>query len=142
MTTGLRHLHSYLAYAVLAALIITVIVAVYQLLNKRSFSESLRKTALVAFIFAHLQLLFGILLYLTSPLGISGFSGEAMQDSVSRLYVLEHPLTMLLAIILITIGYIRAKRPGDDVRRYRTLILFYTLGLVLILLRIPWMVWP
>lgn len=142
MTTGLRHVHSYLAYAVLAALIITVIFAVWQLLNKRSFSESLRKTALVAFILSHLQLLFGILLYLVSPVGLSGFSGEAMQDSMARLYVLEHPLTMLIAIIVITIGYLRAKRPGDDVRRYRTLILFYTLGLILILLRIPWVVWP
>jgi hypothetical protein len=49
---------------------------------------------------------------------------------------------MLIGIILITVGYIKAKKPGDDARRFRTVIIFYGLGLILILSRIPWQVWP
>lgn len=98
--------------------------------------------ALWGFIASHIQLLIGLVLYAVSPVGLSNFSGEAMGESLSRLYILEHPLTMIIAIVLISIGYIKAKKPNDDVRRYKTIILFYTLGLILILLRIPWQVWP
>lgn len=141
MYIGLKHLHSYLAYLLLAIILFASIYALYNLLRKRSFSERVRKVSLAGFIAAHLQLLFGLILYFLSPLGFSDFSSEAMQDSLSRLYILEHPLTMIIGIILITVGYIKAKKPGDDVRRLRTIFLYYTGGLILILLRIPWSEW-
>jgi len=142
MYTGLQHLHSYFAYLLLAALIYSLVYAIVMFVRKRPFTEKVRKVALVGFIATHLQLLIGLILYVVSPKGLSNFSGEAMGESLERLYILEHPLTMIIAIVLISVGYIKAKKPGDDVRRYKTLILFYLLGLVLILLRIPWQVWP
>lgn len=142
MYTGFRHLHSYFAYILLAVLIFSLLYAVYQFVNKKPFSEKARKVALIGFVASHLQLLIGIVLYLISPVGLSQFSGEAMGDSLSRLYVLEHPLMMIIGIVLISIGYIKAKKPGDDARRFKTVILFYTLGLIFILSRIPWQVWP
>jgi len=142
MYTGLQHLHSYFAYLLLAVLVFSLVYAVTMFVRKRPFTEKVRKVALVGFIATHLQLLIGLVLYVVSPRGLSNFSGEAMGDSISRLYILEHPLTMIIGIILISIGYIKAKKPGDDVRRYRNIILFYALGLALILLRIPWQEWP
>lgn len=142
MYTGLRHLHSYFAYILLAALIFSLIYVVIKFIKNESFTDKVRKITLVGFISAHLQLLIGLILYLISPVGVSSFSGEVMQDSIARLYALEHPLTMLIGIVLISIGYIKAKKPGDDSRRFKTIILFYTLGIILILIRIPWHVWP
>lgn len=142
MYTGIKHLHSYLAYFLLAVIIFVILYTFYQMVRKGSFSERVRKIALAGFIAAHLQLLFGLILYFISPVGLSQFSSEAMQDTLARLYVLEHPLTMIIGIVLITIGYIKAKKPGDDVRRLRTIFLYYTGGLILMLLRIPWTVWP
>lgn len=142
MYTGLQHLHSYFAYLLLAILIFSLVYAIFMFVRKRPFTENVRKVALAGFIATHLQLLIGIVLYVISPVGLSNFSGEAMGDTMSRLYILEHPLTMIVGIVLISIGYIKAKKPGDDVRRYRNVILFYALGLALILLRIPWQVWP
>lgn len=142
MYTGLKHLHSYLAYLLLAVLIFSLVYAIVMFLRKKSFTEKVRKVALVGFIATHLQLLIGLVLYFISPVGLSNFSGEAMGITLERLYILEHPLTMIIGIVLISIGYIKAKKPGDDVRRYKTIILFYTLGLAFILLRIPWQVWP
>ena len=49
---------------------------------------------------------------------------------------------MIIGVILISVGYIKAKKPGDDIRRYRTIVIFYLLGLGAILLRIPWQDWP
>ncbi len=142
MYIGFKHLHSFLAYILLAALVVSILYLLVQFVKKKSFTEKSRKVALVGFIATHLQLLVGLVLYIISPVGLSNFSGEAMGDSLSRLYVLEHPLTMLIGIILITVGYIKAKKPGDDARRFRTVIIFYGLGLILILSRIPWQVWP
>ena len=142
MYTALQYLHSYFAYLLLAILIFSLIYAIVMFVRKRQFTEKVRKVALVGFIATHLQLLIGLVLYVISPVGLFNFSGEAMGDPMSRLYILEHPLTMLIGIVLISIGYIKAKKPGDDVRRFRYIILFYGLGLALILLRIPWQVWP
>ncbi|TVQ05643.1 MAG: hypothetical protein EA359_02605 [Balneolaceae bacterium] len=142
MYTGLKHLHSFLAYLLLAAIIFSIVYVIIQFVKQGSFTEKVRKITLIGFIAAHLQLLIGIILYVVSPLGLAHFSGEAMQNSLSRLYILEHPLTMIIGIVLITVGYIKAKKPGDDARRFKTIIIFYTLGLAIILLRIPWAVWP
>jgi len=142
MYTGLKHLHSYLAYLLLAALVFSIIYVIIQFVGKKSFTEKVRKVTLIGFIATHLQLLIGLVLYLVSPVGLSNFSGEAMSESLSRLYILEHPLTMLIAIVLVSVGYIKAKKPGDDARRFRTVIIYYGLGLILMLSRIPWSAWP
>jgi|SRR6056297_1439878 len=142
MYTGLKHLHSYLAYLLLAALVFSIIYVIIQFVGKKSFTDKVRKVTLIGFIATHLQLLIGLVLYVISPVGLSNFSGEAMSESLSRLYILEHPLTMLIAIVLVSVGYIKAKKPGDDARRFRTVIIYYGLGLILMLSRIPWSAWP
>ncbi|MCC5941492.1 MAG: hypothetical protein JJU37_08110 [Balneolaceae bacterium] len=142
MYIGFKHLHSFLAYILLAALIFSLIYAIIKFVKRSPFNEKVRKVALIGFIASHLQLLIGIVLYVVSPWGLSSLSGDIMQDSFARLLALEHPLTMLIGIVLISVGYIKAKKPGDDARRFKTIILFYTLGLILILSRIPWQVWP
>jgi hypothetical protein len=141
MYTGLKHLHSYFAYLLLAALVFSIVYTIIQFVGKKSFTEKVRKVALIGFIATHLQLLIGLILYLISPVGLSNFSGEAMSESLSRLYILEHPLMMLLGIVLVTVGYIKAKKPGDDARRFRTVIIYYGLGLIFMLSRIPWSEW-
>ncbi len=142
MYTGLQHLHSYFAYLLLAILVFSLIYTIVMFVRKEPFTDKVRKVALAGFIATHLQLLIGLVLYVISPRGLSNFSGEAMGDTLSRLYILEHPLTMIIGVILISVGYIKAKKPGDDIRRYRTIVIFYLLGLGAILLRIPWQDWP
>lgn len=142
MYTGFQHLHSGIAYIVLAVLLFSFIYALINFLQKKPFTEKVRKASLAGLIAVHLQLLIGLVLYVISPLGLSNFSGEAMGDAMSRLYMLEHPLTMIIGIILITVGYSKAKRGTGDATRYKKLLIYYGVGIALILLRIPWSVWP
>ncbi|MFD3001049.1 hypothetical protein ACFS7Z_11790 [Pontibacter toksunensis] len=142
MYTGLQHLHSYLTYLVLLGLIISFLAALAGLFGSRLFTDKDRKLSLLGLIPVHLQWVVGIILYFVSPRGFSNFSGEAMGDSVSRLYILEHPLTMIIAVILITIGYSRAKRMQGTNAGFKSIAIFYGIGLALILLRIPWNAWP
>ncbi|WP_242918383.1 hypothetical protein [Pontibacter liquoris] len=141
MYTVLQNIHSYLAYLVLAGLVIAIISALSSSSGNRPFTDSNRKMALLGLIPTHLQWVVGLILYFVSPLGASNFSGAAMKDSVSRLYILEHPLTMIIAVVLITIGYARAKRAVGSPKGFRNIYIFYGLGLILILARIPWQAW-
>ncbi|GAB2485589.1 hypothetical protein [Algoriphagus taiwanensis] len=142
MYTGLQHAHSGLAYLALAALVLVIIYALIGSLSGRAFTEKDRKIAMIAFILSHTQLLIGLILYFVSPLGFSLLTGGgAMSDSAARLTALEHPLINIVAIILISVGYIRAKKLVDSRAKFRSIYMLYAIGLVLILSRIPWAAW-
>jgi hypothetical protein len=142
MYIGFKHLHSFIAYPLLLLLVASVLIAALAFFSGSQFTKGHRLTALLGLISAHLQLVFGFVLYFISPLGFSNFSGNNMGDSVSRLYFLEHPTMMILGIILITIGFSRHKKATSDKAKHKTILIFYGLGLILILSRIPWFAWP
>jgi NADH:ubiquinone oxidoreductase subunit 2 (subunit N) len=141
MYTGLQHAHSGLAYLLLAALIFAILYNLIGFMGNKPFTEGNRKIALIGLIAAHIQLVIGLVLYFVSPNGLSNFSGANMKDSGARLLMLEHPLMMILAIVLITVGYSRAKKLQDSNQKYKKILIFFTLGLILILSRIPWSAW-
>jgi NADH:ubiquinone oxidoreductase subunit 2 (subunit N) len=142
MYTGLQHAHSGLAYLVLTALIVVIFLMLIGSLSGREFTEKDRKIALIAFILSHVQLLLGLILYFVSPVGLSLLQGGgAMSDSAARLTALEHPLINIVAIVLITIGYSRAKKAQTSRAKFRSIYMLYAVGLVLILSRIPWGAW-
>ncbi len=142
MYTGLQHLHSGLAYLVLLALILVITYALVGALSNRQFSDKDRKIALIAFILSHIQLTVGLILYFVSPLGFEMLkSGSAMSDSAVRLTAVEHPLINIIAIVMITIGYSRAKKGTVSKARFRSIYMMYAIGLLLLLSRIPWSIW-
>lgn len=128
-----------LAYVLLAALVISIIYVLIAYFGNRGYN---RKMALLGLISAHIQMVIGLIAYFVSPLGITSFSAETMKVSELRLYALEHPLMMLVAVILITVGFSRAKRMTTPRKQNLSVLVFYTIGLILILSRIPWFAWP
>lgn len=143
MYTGLKHLHSYWAYLVLITLLIAIINAIIGLTGNKNFTAKDRRLALFALIATHLQLVIGLILYFVSPLGADNLSqmGDAMKNASLRLYVVEHPLTNLIAIALITVGYSRSKRLANDNSKFKSITVMYLIGLVLLLIRLPWSAW-
>lgn len=131
--------HSGWAYLAIAFLAIAVINAFVGLSSKKEFTGKDRKIALFALIFTHIQLLFGLVLYFVSPLG-KAVLGQ-MKDADLRLTSLEHPLVNIIAIILITIGWSKHKKLKTSNAQFKTFAIFYTIGLVLILSRIPYKLW-
>jgi membrane protein DedA with SNARE-associated domain len=84
----------------------------------------------------HAQLVLGLILYFISP--YVNFASGVMKDKILRFYTIEHFVGMILAIVLITIGYSRAKRQNEAGAKFRTHYVYYLLGLIIILLSIPW----
>lgn len=139
MYTILQKFHSGWAYIALLVLVIAVVNVLIGMSSKKEFTAKDRKIALFGLTAIHIQLLVGLILYFVSPLGL-GSLGQ-MSDKALRLTSLEHPLINLIAIALITIGWSKHKKLTTSESKFKTFSIFYGLGLVLILSRIPWSLW-
>ena len=140
----MKTIHSYWAYLVLTVLIITVANAIYGLLKKKSFSDKDLRLGLFTLIFSHIQLLIGLGWYFSSPYykALKANGSEVMGDAARRLLAIEHPVMMILATIIITIGWSKHKKKTEDHKKFKTFVIFYGIGLLLILSKIPWNQWP
>ena len=140
-----QKLHSGIAYLALFMLIVVVINSAIGLSKKREFTLKDRKIALFGLIFAHIQLLIALVLYFLSPMGLESIStlgmGAVMKNAELRQMAVEHPLINLIAIILITIGWSKHKKALTGEAKFKQITIFYALGLLLILSRIPWKTW-
>lgn len=139
MYTILQKAHSGWAYIALLFLVIAVVNALIGMVSKKEFTATDRKIALLGLTGTHIQLLIGLILYFVSPLGLSSLG--QMADKALRLTSLEHPLINIIAIALITIGWSKHKKLITSESKFKTFTIFYGLGLVLILSRIPWAMW-
>ena len=139
----MKTLHSYWAYLVLLILIVAVVNAIHGTIKKRTFSDKDLRISLFALIFTHIQLLIGLVWYFMSPWFnlLANDGSELMKDKATRLLAVEHPIMMLLAIVFITIGWSKHKKKTTDNEKFKTISLFYVIGLLLILSRIPWSNW-
>ena len=134
MYSGLVHAHSGLRWIALILLLAAVAVSISKWQGNSGYTEGNRKLYLFTLIAVHTQLLIGLVLYFISPKVNFGLISEKLY----RFYTVEHTAGMLIAIVLITIGYSRSKRATDTVTKQRLIGIFYGLGLLLILASIPW----
>lgn len=140
----LQNVHSYLAYVVLLVLILAVFNAITGLAGNRMFTlEKDFRISLFALILSHLQLILGLLLFFFSTSGLKAIQAVGMGglNAPARLLAVEHPSINIVAIILITMGWTRHKKHMEGKKKFRTIAIFYGLGLLLILSRIPWAKW-
>jgi hypothetical protein len=135
----IQKFHSGWAYLALLLLVIVTLNSVLGMVSKKEFSSKDRTIALLGLIFSHVQLLVGLVLYFISPLGKAGLS--EMSNAAIRLTALEHPLINIIAIVFITIGWSKHKKATTSEAKFKTISIFYGIGLLLILARIPWHLW-
>jgi len=87
-------------------------------------------------IFAHIQLLIGLALLI--PMAAEVDWSAVMGNSASRFILVEHPLTMLIAVVLITVGKVKVKKIADNTKANKTVFAYFIVALVLVALRTPW----
>lgn len=134
MYTGLLHLHSYLPFLLLIMIFVVLLNSLRGWIAGTSFDKYSNKFVLISMILIHLQWTVGAILYFVSPNVKS--MGEAMGDSLSRLYALEHPLLMTVALVLVTIARSKSKKSNEP-KHHRTNFIFFALALACILLCLP-----
>src|ERR1700744_4022713 len=132
--------HSLIRWFVLASLLVAIYRGWRCWLGKPSFTLLDNRVRIVAAMFAHIQLVVGLCLYCISPI-VQYFwqhPGDAMQIRGIRFFGMEHITMMLTAIGLITIGSMSAKRKTTDVAKFKTMAIWFTIALMVILSSIPW----
>ena len=139
MYETIKNVHSILAYAALGLLLLASFNAIFGLTSKKIFKDKDLRLSLFTLIICHIQLLIGLVLYFVSPLGADQLGN--MKDAAMRLTSLEHPLINIIALALITIGWSKHKKEESNNGKFKKIAVFYTLGLVLILSRLPWANW-
>lgn len=136
----LLSVHSALRWLVVIGIIYTLYRAYSGLLSTRNYSKNDNNARKYTVIFAHIQLVFGLLLYFFGPLTqyfMSNFS-TAVKVKEIRFYGMEHSIVMILAIALLTIGSALSKKKSEDRSKFKTLAIWFTIAIILILLFTPW----
>lgn len=141
MDIFIKHLHSFLAYLFLVSSFVSVVYSVANY-KKNEYSSTQFSLAKLAFIAGHIQLLVGLVLwYLNWSAQLFSNTAEIMKNSDLRLLAMEHPLINIIAIAIVTIGYIKVKKATTVLEKNKFNFWFYLVALLLILSRIPWQRW-
>jgi len=129
MHTGLKHFHHFLPFVFYIVLFITVVKAFLGKIQNPKKDVLLTLTLILA----HIQLILGIVLLF--PFLQAGIE---MGNSANRFITVEHPLTMLIGVVLITVGKIKAKKIENVGKANKTIYYYFLIALVLFALRTPW----
>lgn len=139
MYSTLLIIHSLIRWLILAGFIYAIGRAYYGWFTRQAFNKLDNKTLVITASLAHLQLVVGIWLYFISPIVdffLHNFK-EAVHIKEFRFFGMEHGFIMIIAITLITIGSSIAKRKKADLDKFKTIAIWYSLGLVIMLAGLP-----
>jgi hypothetical protein len=136
----LLSIHNLLRWFFLAAAVYAIFKAVQGMMGGTPFGKGDKTAGTLLIASAHSQLLIGLILWFISPMVQHALTdvAAAMKDKMLRLTLLEHPLTMIIAIAIIQIGKIRASKAYADADKHKRCLIFYGIGLLLVLSKIPW----
>ena len=115
-------LHSWLRWVVIVLGLVAIV---------RAAGGGRGRSALLFTIALDVQFLAGVLLYAAlSPMTRSAMEnmGAAMHTPALRFWAVEHPLAMLLAVVLAHVGRSRPRRAA----------IFFTIAVLLLLAGMPW----
>lgn len=142
MQTGLLHLHNLLRWIILVLLLLSILKSYTGMTSKKAFDASDKKIWLFTMIAAHITFLLGLYQWLLGRYGLFTYVKpegiSMMKDPYLRFFQMEHPVSMILAILMITLGYGMAKKNVDDQTKYKKAFRYFVLALVLILAAVPW----
>lgn len=131
-------LHSYVRWIVLLSMIIAVYKAFSGFISDKVFTKSDNAVRHWTATFAHMQLMIGMILYFQSPVIKYFLQNAGSAGAEYSFFGMIHSTLMLVAVIVITIGSAMAKRKETDKAKFKTMLLWYSLALVIIFVAIPW----
>jgi len=140
MYTTILALHSIFRWLVLISLVIAIFQAYKGWILKKPFLSKDNAIRHWTATIAHVQLMIGLWLYFVSP-PMDNFMKnfkDAVHQKEIRFFGMEHSIMMVVAIVLITIGSVIAKRKSTDQDKFKTVAIWFTIGLIIILISIPW----
>lgn len=135
--------HSFIRWIILFLLVYNVVNSFYKASSQKLYIASDAKWNLFLLIFAHVNLVIGLIQYFFGPKGFIFFkefgAAETMSNSVMRFWAVEHIAGMLIAVVIITISRGIAKKSLADGKssHHKNLGIIYLIALLIIIAVIP-----
>ena len=136
-------LHSWLRWVVLGLGLYAIYANYAGWQAQRSFTASDKKINTMFIGTLHLQLVIGLILYGISPMmqSIMADFGGSMKVKELRFWSVEHMTGMIIGILIAQIGSIKSKKASSDTSKFRIACVYFGIGLLIILLMIPFGIW-
>ena len=142
METGLLHLHNLLRWIILVLLVLSVLKSYSGMKSNKTFTAGDKKIWLFTMISAHITLVLGLYQWTLGRFGLFTYikpeGVSMMKDPTLRYFQMEHPVMMIVAIVLITLGYGMSKKSVSDADKFKKAYKYFLVALILILVSIPW----
>lgn len=140
MFETLTFYHSTVRWLVLASLVYSIYRVYKGYFSNAPFSKTDNYVRHWTATIAHIQLIFGIVIYTQSPI-IKYFWNnfdEAITNLDLAFFGLLHIILMLTAIVMITVGSALSKRRTTDREKFKTILFWFSVSLIIIFIAIPW----
>lgn len=138
MYTGLLHLHHWMPFLWLLLILVVLVQNFLVWKSDREFTASLKRQNTITIVLTHIQVTVGLVMLIGFNMDMFSDMGTLMGDAVMRFKYVEHPTTMLLGAVLITIGNAKSKRQEAAKNKAKTVVIWFGIGLLLIASRFPW----
>ena len=141
METLLQSAHNILRWAVLLFGLLSLFSGLRGMNGRRDFTAGDKRNALFFLTACDIQLVLGLALYFMKGYHRNfsgGNMGLVMKNAIQRFWTIEHFIGMLLAIILVHIGYAGTKGARPDAAKFRRLFWCSLLALIIIAAMVPW----
>lgn len=132
--------HSLTRWLILISLLYAVYRSYKGWISKKAFSRLDHFSLNLAVVIAIIQLVEGLWLYFISPIiyyFLHHFK-EAVHQNQIRFFGMEHSLVMITGIAIIIIGAAKTKGKESDIAKFKTMAIWFTIALLLIISSVPW----
>ena len=142
MAKAMLSFHSGWRYVILILMILAIVYARLSSKGKKPFAGITKKMGMFTMIAADIQLVIGLVLYFFFLAAQTNFKIGKLKDQMEvpmfRTIAMDHIIGMLIALVLIHIGYAKAKKALNDIEAGKKLFTYYLIALIIILISIPW----
>ncbi len=142
MMTIILDIHSILRWVMLLLMIFVIVNCFLGWVQNRKYNKSDDQLSLFLMIAADIQLLIGLILFITGSYGFKlytqGSMQEVMQSSVLRFFAVEHPLMMIISIALIHVGRAQGKKSPVARIKFKRQFWWYLISFIILIMMIPW----
>ncbi|MEI8278713.1 MAG: hypothetical protein WCG87_03050 [Bacteroidota bacterium] len=139
MQTGLLDLHNLLRWIIVILALFTIVNGLSGMISKKLFKKSDQRIALFLLISCDIQLLVGITIYFVNDWwnAITG-EGDVMGNTMKRFFSMEHTVGMILAIVLVHVGYATSKSATHSEAKFKRLFWYTLFAVIVIAAVMPW----
>jgi len=132
----IKIVHSYWNFFTFLIILMAILNSIYGKVFSKNFVIKDLRISLFALIFSHIQLFISLILYFVSPRfqKWSDLGMGVIENSETRLYLIERPIAIIISIMLITIGWSLHKKQVDSSKKFLRIGLFYGIGFVIFFL--------